>query len=339
MRNPNGYGTVYKLGGNRRRPYVAKKTVGYNDKGQQLCEVIGYYPTRTEAMLALADFNSNPYDVQLANSSFSEVYEMLKEQRFPKMSKSLKAQHEASYKKCSSLYDIKYTNLRQLHFQRIIDECTKSQSTQTCIKNLFVTMDKFAYDMEIIDKMRSANLTVRQTDTKIQRKLFTKEEIQTLWQHQSEFCIDETLVMLYTGMRISEMLMLRCKDIDINQNTLKGGLKTAAGKNRIIPIHSKLRPVIERHLSNNEYLFSYTNEHGADNVADAFRKHWESKLAELGMKHYTHDCRHTFRTAIDGQNTVCVNLIMGHKTGDIGERVYTHKTIEELKAVIDCLDY
>ena len=32
MKNPNGYGTVVKLSGNRRKPYAVRKTIGFNEK-------------------------------------------------------------------------------------------------------------------------------------------------------------------------------------------------------------------------------------------------------------------------------------------------------------------
>lgn len=71
MKLPNGFGTVYKLSGNRRNPYVAKKTKGWEidpktGKSKQLYTVVGYYPTRKEALTALAEFNANPYDVNAA---------------------------------------------------------------------------------------------------------------------------------------------------------------------------------------------------------------------------------------------------------------------------------
>ena len=36
MKNPNGYGSVVKLSGNRRNPFAARKTKGWNDKGQPI---------------------------------------------------------------------------------------------------------------------------------------------------------------------------------------------------------------------------------------------------------------------------------------------------------------
>lgn len=44
MKLPNGFGTVYKMQGNRRRPYVAKKTI----QGKQ--QAIGYFETFEDAM-------------------------------------------------------------------------------------------------------------------------------------------------------------------------------------------------------------------------------------------------------------------------------------------------
>lgn len=75
MKLPNGFGSVYKLSGNRRKPYVAKKTKGWNinpdtGKAKQLYITVGYYATRKEALTALAEFNANPYDVNAAKVTF-----------------------------------------------------------------------------------------------------------------------------------------------------------------------------------------------------------------------------------------------------------------------------
>ena len=90
MRLPNGYGTVYKLSGNRRNPYVAKKTKGWESdpktgKAKQLYTVVGYYPTRKKALTALAEFNTNPYDINAAKVTFEDVYEQWSEIHFKKI--------------------------------------------------------------------------------------------------------------------------------------------------------------------------------------------------------------------------------------------------------------
>ena len=61
MKLPNGYGTVYKLSGKRRNPWIARKTTGWEidpktGKAKQRYVTIGYYPTRKDALNALAEF-------------------------------------------------------------------------------------------------------------------------------------------------------------------------------------------------------------------------------------------------------------------------------------------
>ena len=76
MKNPNGYGSVIKLGGKRRKPFGARITIGYNDKGKQIFKYIGYFENRKAAMQALAEYNINPYDVHLADITLKEVMDM-----------------------------------------------------------------------------------------------------------------------------------------------------------------------------------------------------------------------------------------------------------------------
>ena len=342
-RNPNGFGSVVKLSGNRRKPYAVRKTVDYDDRAYPVYAVIGYFETRKEAMIALSKFNSKPYDIELAKSTFSALYEAWSKLEFPQMSKSLVTAHKSSYKHCSALYDKPYKSIRKFDMQACINNCGRGYATQTNIKNLFTQLDKFAFDNDVIDKCYSTNLTIAEKEVKTKRQIFTDAEVQKLWQHQDEYCIDETLFMLYTGMRVTEMLTLTCDKIDLNENIIQYGIKTAAGKNRIIPIHDKLLPIIKKRMSDG-YLFSDGSWVELENEKSRysyFVKDWQEALAALDMKHTTHDCRHTFRSKLDSAeaNKVCIDLIMGHKSSDIGERVYTHKTLQELKTAISKLSY
>ena len=340
-RNPNGYGSVVKLSGNRRNPFVVRQTIGYDDRAYPIYAVIGYYPSRKEAMMALANYNAKPYDLTLAKSTFSQLYELWSKLSFPKMSDSLVGAHKASYRHCAPLYDKPYKDIRKADMQRCIDECGRSYATQTNIKNLFTQLDKFAFDNDLISKCYSTNLTVSEKEVKIKRKLFTNQEVKTLWEHEGEPCIDENLFMLYTGFRVMEMLTLKCEDVDLKKQIIQYGIKTAAGKNRIVPIHADILPLVERHI-NGGFLFSQWGEGKRTRTAyAAFVREWEKKLREFDMAHTTHDCRHTLRSKLDAAdaNKVCIDLIMGHKTSDVGERVYTHKTVNQLKEAMAKLSY
>ena len=78
MKLPNGFGSIYKLSGKRRRPWVAAKTFGwqFDEEGQRIKQkrqVIGYFATRQEAMTALVQYNENPYDLDSNKITFSEL--------------------------------------------------------------------------------------------------------------------------------------------------------------------------------------------------------------------------------------------------------------------------
>lgn len=339
MRNPNGYGCVTKLSGKRRKPFVARITAGYNDNGNQIYSVIGYYEKRADAMTALAQYNAQPYNVDLVKITFKELFDLWSATELPKLGQSLQYAHRAAFKYCQHLENIPYRNLRKAQMQDCIDRCGKSQSTQTNIKNLFGTLDRYAYDQDIIAKQYSVNLTVSSTEKK-KRKPFTADEIKTIEAHAGQPLYDETLFMLYTGCRVSEMLLVKSADIDLENRILTLGVKTEAGKNRIIPIHRKLEPIIKAHIGS-EHLFDHERSASAKDPEKALQKKIVKAWKNLFPEHETHDCRHTFRSQLDRQeaNRACMNLIMGHKGADVGERVYTHKTIQELIDTIDLLDY
>ena len=59
MKNPNGTGTVTKLSGKRRKPWVVKVTVGFDKTtGKQVQKSLGTFETRSEALKQLAFYNT-----------------------------------------------------------------------------------------------------------------------------------------------------------------------------------------------------------------------------------------------------------------------------------------
>ena len=81
MRRENGYGSVYKLSGNRRKPWIARVTIEYDEQtGKQTYETIGYFKTEVDAEFALNEYlRSNEYG--------SNVY-FITDGRFTKIGKA-----------------------------------------------------------------------------------------------------------------------------------------------------------------------------------------------------------------------------------------------------------
>lgn len=80
MKLPNGYGSVVKLSGKRRNPYMVRKTNGWRfdkekDKQVQDFIIIGYAPTRADGLQMLAGYNKNPFDTKASKMTSDDVYE------------------------------------------------------------------------------------------------------------------------------------------------------------------------------------------------------------------------------------------------------------------------
>ena len=85
MKNPNGYGSVVKLSGNRRRPFHVRKTLGWNEKGHPIYQTLDYTRTREEGMLLLAQFNKDPWNVEKSNMTLESLFELWLERKAEKV--------------------------------------------------------------------------------------------------------------------------------------------------------------------------------------------------------------------------------------------------------------
>lgn len=335
MRNPNGYGSVVKLSGNRRNPFAVRKTIGWNEKGYPVYLIIGYVASREDGMILLADYNKSPWDVDAEKITLTELFELWLEKKGHKLGKSSQASLKSAFKHTHALQEMPYKSLKSYHMQDVIDNCGRSASTQGAIQNLFGHLDSFALEIDVINKGYSQLLkSAAQPDTK--KKPFTDEEVAVLWENQDVPWVDTVLMYMYTGFRISELLDMKIENVDLEQGTFRGGTKTKAGKNRIVPIHSKIRDfVVARYEEGQTYLIR--KEDGSPLSSHDYYKEWKKLMAMFQFSHTPHECRNTFRSWLDsaGANKVCIDMILGHKSRDVGEQTYTHKGVEELRTAIE----
>ncbi|MBC8586569.1 tyrosine-type recombinase/integrase [Youxingia wuxianensis] len=329
MKNPNHFGTITKLSGNRRRPYIVKEGISGRQKP------IGYAATREEGLIMLASYNNDPWDIEADKITFQELYELWVEKRIGKLGKSNQNSLKAAYRHCTSLNKLKYRQIKSYQMQDCIDNCGRGYSTQGAIKNLLGHLDRFAMELDVVSKCCSDLLT-SEPIPETSKEIFTDEEVSRLWENQNFPWVDSILFFLYTGFRISEMIDLKTEAVDLEAQVMTGGTKTAAGKNRNVPIHSKIQHIVQKRVKQSKtgYLFEY-NGHKLSKTQ--YRVIWDEIMGTLKMNHTPHECRHTLRSRLDsaGANKVCIDRIMGHKSKETGERVYTHKNIEELKSNIE----
>lgn len=343
MKMPNGYGSIVKLKGNRRKPYQVRLTKGFTDEGKQIFMYLGYYAKREEALIALSDYNSSPYDITRETITFEEVYKKWSKEHFTKVSDSSIERYSNAFRKyCKSLYKMRFKDIRLTHLQGVIDDSGMAHPTRASIKTLFNVLFAFAMKNDIVDKNYAQYVDVGKREGKINRKPFTKEEIQKLFDNvdKLEF-VDTVLIMIYTGMRVSEMLSIEITNVHIDERYMVGGMKTEAGKNRIIPINRKIEPFIKKYYEQNkDKKYLITNAFGRQMQYSNYRREkFDNIMEKLKMAHRPHDGRHTFSSLMDsaGANKLCIKRIMGHASPDITDSVYTHKTIEELIEAVDLI--
>ena len=140
-------------------------------------------------------------------------------------------------------------------------------------------------------------------------------------------------------MRITELLTMEQRNVVIQDRYMIGGIKTEAGKNRIIPINKKILPFIEsRYNIDTDFLIRKQNK----GKSEAYSYHgfryavWKPVMDRLGMSHSIHDTRHTTISLMDaaGVNKTAIKRIVGHKNQDVTDH-YTHKSVEELIQEMD----
>lgn len=250
------------------------------------------------------------------------------------ISKSAVNSYHIAFKHISNISDMSITDIHFQHLQNVIDSMhVKGLSYSSCKKVRTVLNQLFNYaiikDYPITNY--ALHLNLGSNVPTIKRRVFTRQQINKLWAIDTSYS-RMILILLYTGLRIGELLNLRRQDINRRSSYLiVRHAKTKAGEGRIIPLHHRITPLIEQVYNDTDvhlFTISYTT----------FRKHFQDIMKRLNCKHTIHDTRHTFASLLDAVAPPnALRSLLGHKQGDITTRVYTHKTIRELRKAIELL--
>ena len=182
MRLPNGFGSVYKLSGKRRKPYIARKTAGWeivDGKEKQLYITVGYFATKAEGISALVEYNNNPYDVK-SDITFADLYKKWLDRKKDKISASNLRAYNLAYKISEPLHLLRFVDIRTEHMQDVIDECGKGYDVLRKVKVLYSQLFDYAMEKDLVTKKYSDYVVLPKNEKKSERSPFTNEEIQKL---------------------------------------------------------------------------------------------------------------------------------------------------------------
>lgn len=339
MRRANGTCGIYKLSGNRRRPWMVNVTIGWTDDGKQLRKPIGYFSSRTAAEKAAAEYLETPYSIDSRKYTLFDLYNAWAKNRYINKDEDIPHQYAAAFKFCDTIKEKLFCELKTQHLQKVIDSCPKGYSTKKNIKILLNQIYKYALANDIANKNYAELVKLPPQVLSRLHQPFTEDELSLLWQHQENRNVRMVLILCYTGLRPTELLKIETANVFLDERYMLGGIKTAAGKNRVIPIAEKIYPFIQE-LYKPETATLVHNDRGRAINYDKFRSlYWNPAMTALKLTHLPHDGRHTCATMLDnaGVNKKAVQLILGHTTTDITDKVYTHKTIQQLIDAINSI--
>lgn len=364
---PNGFGSIKYLGSNRRNPFavhppttefrpngspVTPKALDYVDDWYYGFSILmaykagtyikGEYPPKPAAPVddsnlgalvdhILADYGKTTGEEPRTAPTFKEVYEGFYRYKYEEdtsrtYSDSSKASTRAAFLHCAAIHDVPFEDLRHDDLQGVVNNCQKKHSTHELIVSLFHQMYAYADMKEICKADYSAHVRVMIEDDDVGGVPFTDSELKILWANKNNNVVEMILIMCYSGFRIAAYKSMK---VNIDEKYFKGGIKTRSSKERVVPIHSSIFPLVKRRIKRDGALLNTTPH--------SFRSSMYTTLNNLGIeKHTPHDCRHTFSKLCEDYE-VRENdrkRMLGHAFADITNAKYGHRDLESLRKEI-----
>lgn len=341
----NGFGTIYKRKLAHGIRYTARAPAVYTvDKktGAVSCSrlTIGTYERKSDAQAALEEYRKHP--TAKYNYTLRQIYDEWSPNAFTLISRQTVSCWKAAWKhidECPdiSLADEPLRNITTGHLRTLVYHYVsagKSKSTVTKLKALLTQLYDYALENNIIDRNFAKLVKLPKFD-KPQIRAFSDIEFAKLDQNwQSVPGGDAVLVLCYTGFRVSEFCSLTVFSYDAKAQTLTGGMKTEAGENRIVPVHSKIKPILDRWAAASSGPL-FADENGKPYNKDSFRlKVWRPALTALGLPDdlNPHAARHTCATRLSaaGVPTEDIQRIIGHADYSVTANTYVQQDIATL---------
>lgn len=342
-RLPKGFGGVIKQRGHRANPYMVRIKVGTivnHEKGTAYPDykILGYTKTRKDGILMLQEYHNNPYDLDQA-MTFEEVYwKMFDEFILEQSPRSYNAYH-ASFKALEPLHRLVFKDIKINQLQSAVDKSGRNYPTLRKIKVVINQMYKWAMKYDVCPKDYSKYVDIIKHKHKNPRKRsqnpFTKEDLDILWSLAEENRYYQAILMLiYTGLRISEMLELKKEHVNLEEQYFDVvNSKTINGIRRV-PIANCILPFFKQwYVHSKAETLLCTLDHQPFLYRNYYDSYWIQILEPLDMTYRPHMARHTFITLMAEARVdqTTIKKIVGHQGAmSLTERVYTHLDVNVL---------
>ena len=289
--------------------------------------------------------------ISKASKTFLDVYKEWEERHKEKVTHSTLNCYRAAKKYFEPLFDMPFERIDLSDLQECVDSCNRGKRTRENMKALGGLLYKYALPRHLSDMNYAMFLETGVNDKKT-HPAFNPDQIETIrWSVGQIAYAEEIYVLIYTGFRPAELFGLQKSDyreID-GVACLVGGIKTEAGKNRVVTISPRIRSIIQSRLQGDSpWLFP--NQKGGKMNAKVFReKYFYPALEEMGIqdcpaegvhpRYVPYSCRHTFSNLlknVSGSDRDKADL-MGHRDYMTTKRIYQSAEIQAKKEITDRL--
>lgn len=300
--------------------------------------IIGYAPTKADGLQMLADYNKNPFNVSASKITFQELFEKWSKSKFPTISQSNKNGYNASYSLCGTLYNQAFKDIKLANLQYVVDNCGKNYPTLRKLKVLFGQMYEYAMKNDICNKDYSEFVDIvkykDRNPNKRDRNKFTKEDIDRLWEQKDDKYYQIVLMLIYTGVRISELLELKKENVFLNEQYFDVLSSKTENGIRKVPIADKILPFFKAWYNDTDSKYLLHTENGEPfKYRNYYDSYFSPLMENLGLEQTPHCCRHTCISMLAEAKVdqTTIKKIVGHSGAmTLTEKVYTHLGVKEL---------
>lgn len=359
----NGSGSIVRRKRANGIKYVAYAPATYervDGERKVIRQTIGIFDRKSDARSALEDFLKHP--TSKFNYTLRMIYEEWSDISFADIAKQTQTNYTTCWEKISGclspcIADKQIREITTAELRRLLDyyteeyitldpetgdEITKkplSKSYITKIKALLTQLYSYAVENNIVDRNYASLVKLPKMDESKARAFTDLEfaKLQKAWSTTPGG--DACLVLCYTGFRVSEFCQLTRFSYDPKKQILTGGIKTDAGKDRVVPVHPKILPIIERWYKASKGPL-YPRKNGKPYDKDSFRNDvWRPCMTALGLPDdlTPHSARHTCGTRLSaaGAKAEDIQRIMGHADYSVTANTYINQDVSALRNAIE----
>ena len=195
---------------------------------------------------------------------------------------------------------------------------------------------------EICDKDYSQYVDIskfkNKNPNKVDRTIFTQDEINLLWEHKDNRYIQVVLMLVYSGVRVSELLDLKTENVHLDEHYFDVIASKTENGIRKVPIADKVYNFYKQWYSGESTHLLHTEAKIPFTYRNYYDSYWKPAMEIIVANHKPHDTRHTCISMLAEQEVspTIIKKIVGHAGAmSLTERVYTHMNIQELLDAIN----